>query len=120
MDEFEFRRILELFPIVRSCDYQADSESSGQSTSQSAQDEELKEWQNAWDSGANKEIEIHGIDQRDAFWEKLKLVAEKKVGAAEAKRFCKAFQHVHQKLVYEELSLDAARRFINSSKAYGN
>ncbi|TQD90591.1 hypothetical protein C1H46_023834 [Malus baccata] len=30
---------------------------------------------------------------------KLKLVAERKVGAAEAERFCKAFQRIHKRLV---------------------
>ncbi|KAA8544632.1 hypothetical protein F0562_022644 [Nyssa sinensis] len=112
MDELEFRRLLDLFPIVRSRDYLADSESSRQSTSHSEQNE-VKEWQDAWNEGNRKEIEIQGMDQHDAFWEKLKLAAEKKLGVAEAERFCEAFQRVYKKLVYEELSLDAARSFIN-------
>ncbi|KAM7497105.1 hypothetical protein LguiA_021519 [Lonicera macranthoides] len=118
MDEQEFRRILDLFPIVRSPHYHADSESSGQSTSQSGRNVELKEWQDAWGEGDKRDIQIEGIDEHDAFWKKLKLVAEKKVGAAKAEEFCKAFQRVHKKLVYEELSLDAARSFIKSSKGY--
>ncbi|XP_034222228.1 uncharacterized protein LOC117632769 isoform X2 [Prunus dulcis] len=97
MDEAEFRRLLDLFPIVRSRDYH------------------VKEWQDAWDEGDKKEVEKQGLDQHGAFWEKLKLVAERKVGEAEAERFCKAFQQIHKKLVYEELSLDAAQKFLNSS-----
>ncbi|KAL6276621.1 hypothetical protein ACE6H2_020222 [Prunus campanulata] len=115
MDEAEFRRLLDLFPIVRSRDYHAELEQSKESTSKSAQYEEVKEWQDAWDEGDKKEVEKQGLDQHGAFWEKLKLVAERKVGEAEAEKFCKAFQRIHKKLVYEELSLDAAQKFLNSS-----
>ncbi|XP_034687328.1 uncharacterized protein LOC117915757 [Vitis riparia] len=116
MDEDEFHRLFELFPIVRSRDYHADLESSRQSTSQSSQDGALK-GQNSLDEGNGREIEIQGINLHDAFWEKLKVVAERKVGPVEAERFCKAFQQVHRKLVYEELSLEAARNFVNSSRS---
>ncbi|KAK2977535.1 hypothetical protein RJ640_018177 [Escallonia rubra] len=95
--------------------FQAESESSRQSTSQSAQNEGLKEWQDAWDVEDKREIKIQGIDHHDAFWEKLRLAAGKKVSAAEAEGFCKSFQGVYKKLV-EELSLDAAQSFINASK----
>ncbi|XP_028798663.1 uncharacterized protein LOC114754080 isoform X2 [Neltuma alba] len=110
MDEAEFRRVLQLFPVVRSRDYCAES-GSRQSTSRSAQDE-LKEWQDAWDGG-ERELEIKGNERGDEFWSKLKSVAERKVGAEEAERFCKAFQKVHRKLVYEELTEDAARKFMS-------
>ncbi|KAK4275728.1 hypothetical protein QN277_018762 [Acacia crassicarpa] len=112
MDEAEFRRVLELFPVIRSRDYCAEA-GSKQSTSRSAQDEELKEWQDAWDGG-DRELEIKG-NEHGEFWSKLKSVAERKVGAVEAERFCKAFQKIHKKLVYEELTEDAARKFINAS-----
>ncbi|KAL2507083.1 hypothetical protein Fot_31011 [Forsythia ovata] len=102
MDESEFRRCLELFPVVRSRDYHMDLDSSRQSTSGSAKTEE---WQDTQDTG----------DKREAFWGKLKLAATQKMGATEAERFCKAFEQVYNKLVYEELTLDAARNFINSS-----
>ncbi|XP_050369405.1 uncharacterized protein LOC126787596 isoform X2 [Argentina anserina] len=115
MDEAEFRRLLLLFPVVRSRDYHAESEKCRESTSKTADSEALKEWQDAWDEGENKDMEKETDDVPDAFWDKLKLVAERKVGAAEAERFCKAFQRVHKKLVYEELSLDAAKTFLNSS-----
>lgn len=110
MDELEFHRILTLFPVVRSRDYHAESESSRQSTSQTKQNVEVKELQDAWIAGDTK-----GIDIQDAFWEKLKLAAKKKVGATEAESFVKAFQLVYKKLVYEELSLGAAKSFINLS-----
>ncbi|KAK4419644.1 hypothetical protein Salat_2377300 [Sesamum alatum] len=103
MDESEFRQLLDLFPVVRSRDYHADWESSRQST-RSGPSEEVNEWHDAWNTE----------DNREAFWGKLKSAAEQKMGAADADRFCKAFQQVYKKLVYEELSLDAARSFINS------
>ncbi|XP_052205863.1 uncharacterized protein LOC127810417 [Diospyros lotus] len=119
MDEFEFERILNLFPIVRPrhYQYQANSASSRRLTAQSAQNK-IKERQDVWDMTDRKEIAIQGIKQ-DAFWERLKMAAEKKVGAAEAERLCKAFQRIHLKLVYEELSPDAARSFLSSYKSSG-
>ncbi|XP_022863449.1 uncharacterized protein LOC111383567 isoform X1 [Olea europaea var. sylvestris] len=107
MDESEFRRCLQLFPVVRSRDYHMDLDGSRQSTSLSAQTE--VEWEDAWD----------GDNDREAFWDKLKLAATEKMGPAEAERFCKAFQRVYNKLVYEELTLDAARKFVNSSGSSG-
>ncbi|KAH7560782.1 hypothetical protein JRO89_XS10G0101100 [Xanthoceras sorbifolium] len=62
MDENEFRRLLDLFPVVRSRDYQFELDSSRQSTSQSAQNEQLKEWQDAWDEGCIKPTMSQGID----------------------------------------------------------
>ncbi|KAL5833338.1 hypothetical protein ACOSQ3_017012 [Xanthoceras sorbifolium] len=117
MDENEFRRLLDLFPVVRSRDYQFELDSSRQSTSQSAQNEQLKEWQDAWDEGCIKPTMSQGIDIDNAFWKKLKLVAGRKVGAAEAEKFCQEFQRIHKKLVYEGLSMDAARSYINSSQS---
>ncbi|XVE79051.1 hypothetical protein DITRI_Ditri14bG0026800 [Diplodiscus trichospermus] len=114
MDEQEFRRLLDLFPVVRPRDYNAELDSSGQSTSRSASDKALKDWQDAWHDGERKEIENQGIDLHDKFWQKLKLAAEKKVGAAEADKFCQAFQHVHKKLVNEGLSFEASQKFQKS------
>ncbi|KAJ9146596.1 hypothetical protein P3X46_028838 [Hevea brasiliensis] len=119
MDEEEFRRLLDLFPVVRPRDYHIDFDLSRQSTSRSLQDEAAKNWLDSWEEqeGDEKETSNQAIDLHDAFWEKLKLAAERKVSAAEAKRFCNAFQQVHRRLVYEELSLDAARIFINSKSS---
>ncbi|XP_057801623.1 uncharacterized protein LOC131016858 isoform X1 [Salvia miltiorrhiza] len=88
MNENEFRQLLDLFPIVRSTDYCAVSEFSRQ-LSGPATSQEVKEWQDAWSTEDNNE----------AFWRKLKAAAEQKVGAADAERFCKAFQQVYKKLV---------------------
>ncbi|XP_024463843.1 uncharacterized protein LOC7454875 isoform X2 [Populus trichocarpa] len=115
MDEQEFRRLLDLFPVVRPRNYHIEIDPSRQSSSRSFP-EPFKSWKEAEWEEDKKEINNQAIDVQDAFWEKLKLAVEKKVGAAEAERFSKAFHEVHRKLVYEELSLDAACRFINSSK----
>ncbi|XP_057801627.1 uncharacterized protein LOC131016858 isoform X2 [Salvia miltiorrhiza] len=108
MNENEFRQLLDLFPIVRSTDYCAVSEFSRQ-LSGPATSQEVKEWQDAWSTEDNNE----------AFWRKLKAAAEQKVGAADAERFCKAFQQVYKKLVYEELTTDAARIIMNSRSSRG-
>ncbi|XP_057441452.1 uncharacterized protein LOC130733330 isoform X2 [Lotus japonicus] len=94
MDESEFQRLLQLFPVVRSRDYCAETSSSSQLPSGSAQDEELKEWQDAWDE-RDRDFENRGITKHDSFWSKLKSEAARKV--------------------HEELGLDAARRFLKSS-----
>ncbi|CAJ1971243.1 unnamed protein product [Sphenostylis stenocarpa] len=114
MDETEFQRLLQLFPVVRCRDYCAHAAVSRRIPPGVAQNE-LKEWQDAWDERDNKDSEKQGINQHDSFWSKLKSEAAKKVGAEEADIFCKAFQQIHQKLVNEVLSLDAARSFLKSS-----
>ncbi|XP_015578988.1 uncharacterized protein LOC107261793 [Ricinus communis] len=116
MDEEEFRRRLNLFPVVRPRDYHIDLDPSRQSTSRPPLDE-AKKWQDAWEEEP-PEWGKKEIDNHDAFWEKLKAAAERKMGAAEAKRFCNAFQKVHRQLVYKELSLDAACNFINSTRKF--
>ncbi|MBA0558112.1 hypothetical protein Goshw_001633 [Gossypium schwendimanii] len=98
MDEQEFRRLLDLFPVVRSGDYHAESASSRQAASCSASNEaysvemsplyaslscfsfakQIKDWQDAWHD-ERKETENQGTDLHDKFWQKLKLTAEKKV-----------------------------------------
>uniref|UniRef100_A0A0E0LNY6 Uncharacterized protein n=1 Tax=Oryza punctata TaxID=4537 RepID=A0A0E0LNY6_ORYPU len=100
MDEREFRRMLELFPVVRSRDYCAESGTSSKGTTQQSRAQEA--------SGGNKK------ESSDQFMRKLKMAAEKKVGATKAELFCKTFEEAHKKLVYKELNLDAAQRFLNA------
>ncbi|PKI57788.1 uncharacterized protein LOC116210480 isoform X2 [Punica granatum] len=114
MEEQEFRRLLDLFPIVRSRDCVIDEDSSTRLAPQSSRDEEVREWQDAWGDGERKELDGQGSHQPAAFWEKLKLSAQKKVGKTEADRICSAFRQLHQKLVFEELSLNAAQNFVKS------
>ncbi|XP_071929434.1 uncharacterized protein [Coffea arabica] len=73
MDEFEFRRILELFPIVRPRDYCLDVESSGQSTSRSKGNKKVTKLLD----GDGKD-QYSPLQSHDSFWDKLKSAAEKK------------------------------------------
>ncbi|XP_022153065.1 uncharacterized protein LOC111020658 [Momordica charantia] len=112
MDEFEFRRLLHLFPVVRSRDFHAETDLCGESASKSPKCE-VGGWQDAWNEDKEKS-KIQGLDLHDAFWKKLKLAAEKKVGEEEAEKFCSSFQQIHSRLVNEELDLDAARSFLEA------
>ncbi|CAD5182491.1 uncharacterized protein LOC135633150 isoform X1 [Musa acuminata AAA Group] len=112
MDEQEFRRLLDLFPVVRSRNYCAASESSRGTTSHSSQDEQVTEWKNAWNQMDEKDGSSE-TENDDPFWQKLRLAAERKMGAAKAEKFCEAFRMAHEKLVYKELSSDAAQRFVD-------
>ncbi|ONK78513.1 uncharacterized protein A4U43_C02F19570 [Asparagus officinalis] len=111
MEKHEFRRVLEQFPVVRSRNYcAADSE---KGSSSRATDEEVTEWQDAW-SEMDKKSEPKEIDYDDPFWQKLRSAAEEKVGPTKAEEFCKAVQTVHKQIVYEKISIDAARKFIGA------
>ncbi|VFQ94042.1 unnamed protein product [Cuscuta campestris] len=59
-------------------------------------------------------LEAKESNSHDAFWDKVKLVAEKQVGPEEAESFLRTFQEVYRKVVCEELSSDAARKFLKS------
>ncbi|XP_020532936.1 uncharacterized protein LOC105628964 isoform X2 [Jatropha curcas] len=80
MDEEEFRRLLDLFPVVRSRDYHYDSDPSRQSTSRPPQNAAVKKWEDEWEEkeGDKKEISNQDNDLHDAFWEKLMLAVERK------------------------------------------
>ncbi|XP_018446646.1 uncharacterized protein LOC108818244 isoform X2 [Raphanus sativus] len=112
MDEQEFRSILNLFPVVRSRDHRSelDSSSPAQSTSQSIVERE----QLSVDEP--KDFKDLKTDQDTfTFWDKLRTAAANKVGEVEAERFCKAFEKLHKKLVYEELDPETAKRYLLNS-----
>ncbi|KAJ0243360.1 Uncharacterized protein HA466_0194250 [Hirschfeldia incana] len=111
MDEQEFRSVLNLFPVVRSRDHRVDldSVSPNQSTSHSIVERELS-------VDEPKDFKDCKTDQDTfTFWDKLRATAAKKVGEVEAERFCKAFEKLHNKLVYEELDPEAAKRYLLNS-----
>ncbi|KAG0475424.1 hypothetical protein HPP92_015110 [Vanilla planifolia] len=114
MEEREFRRLLDLFPVVRSRDYCFQDEAERTSSSQSAQDN-MADWQRGWaEMDKIDELKENG-NEADAFWSKLRSAAERKVGTANAEKFCIAFKTAHEKLVHNELSLEAAKRFIGTA-----
>ncbi|KAL3653309.1 hypothetical protein CASFOL_002990 [Castilleja foliolosa] len=99
MDEFEFRELLDLFPVVRSRDYHPESDSTSQLT-RTARNEEVRRSGKMHGPKRIKEVQkVIEFVYTEAFWGKLKLAAEKKVGVADAEKFCKAFQQVYKKLV---------------------
>ncbi|KAL6841890.1 hypothetical protein ACP4OV_028402 [Aristida adscensionis] len=103
MDEQEFRRRLELFPVVRSRDYCADPGKSRRPTSSLFRTQE-----------ATKDNRKTSSSAEDLFLQKLRAAAEKKIGATKAEFFCKAFEEAHEKLVYKELNLDTAKKFVSA------
>uniref|UniRef100_A0A1J3CBZ2 Uncharacterized protein n=1 Tax=Noccaea caerulescens TaxID=107243 RepID=A0A1J3CBZ2_NOCCA len=117
MDDQEFRGLLHLFPVVRSRDHRADLDSpkESESTSQSVVEREESEWHDAPSVVEPKDLKDWKTDDQDSFWDKLKKAAANKVGEVEAERFCKAFEKLHKKLVYEELDPEAARRYLLNS-----
>ncbi|XP_068660783.1 uncharacterized protein [Aristolochia californica] len=113
MEEHDFRRLLGLFPVVRTRDYRAEPQEPKESTPDSVP-YEIDNWQDAWCDDDMRENEVHRADNEDPFWQKLRLAAERKMGPSEVNKFCKAFQKVHKKLVNEELSIEAAQKIIKS------
>ncbi|XP_078445434.1 octanoyltransferase isoform X3 [Wolffia australiana] len=85
MEEREFRKLLDLFPIVRSPDY-----------------------------CLNAEIPREERELPDPFWNKLKSAAERKVGPAEADKFCKAFQTVFKKVSCDQ-NYEVIRRYLHAT-----
>ncbi|XP_068660406.1 uncharacterized protein [Aristolochia californica] len=113
MEEHEFQRLLDLFPVVRTRDFRAELQQTRESTSHSVP-YEIDSWQDAWIEDDMKEKEVQRTDNEDPFWQKLRVAAERKMTPSEADKFCKAFQKVHKKLVNEELSIEAAQKIIES------
>ncbi|CAN6865476.1 unnamed protein product [Brassica oleracea var. botrytis] len=112
MDEQEFRSILQLFPVVRSRDHRVILSSLFP----------FSPVENSFvDCGytcaSSSFILICGLLLIDTFtfWDKLRAAAAKKVGEVEAERFCKAFEKLHKKLVYEELDPETAKRYLLNS-----
>lgn len=68
------------------------------------------EWHDAWDELDAQENAAERSDREDPFWLHLRSSVAEKMGAENAGQFCKAFQKVHEQLVYKALPLDAVRR----------
>ncbi|TVU37558.1 hypothetical protein EJB05_10893, partial [Eragrostis curvula] len=114
MDEQEFRRMLDLFPVVRSRDYCADPGTSSRGTTHQARSQETTKGYKKDSSGAEGIYKIEDVYNElvESRIPKLCLI-----GATKAEFFCKAFEEAHEKLIYRELSLDAAENFLNAKKS---
>ncbi|KAK4380323.1 hypothetical protein RND71_002185 [Anisodus tanguticus] len=78
MDELEFRRLLERFPVVRFRDYHIDSDTSKISTSHSIEKEEERQWKETWSKGHKPVSGIQAMHRGGPFWGKVREAAEKK------------------------------------------
>jgi len=110
MEDEQFRSLLNLFPVVRSRDYCAENEASNKTSTPSERDQQLMEWHDAWDELDAQENAAERSDREDPFWLHLRSSVAEKMGAENAGQFCKAFQKVHEQLVYKALPLDAVRQ----------
>ncbi|XP_078171687.1 octanoyltransferase [Carex rostrata] len=131
MDETEFRRLLNLFPVVRSRSYcQAEAASSGgtgaassggaasfRGTASFRETPSFRATTSSITEEKTRDVQTVGkSDAEDPFWQKLKTAAETKVGSNKAEQFVQAFRDAHEKLVYKKLSIDVARSFIDTAR----
>eukprot|EP00249_Psilotum_nudum_P028927 c38947_g1_i1 orf=62-532(+) len=121
MDEEEFARLLELFPVIRSRTYCADDNSS-RSISEAAACKEIS--LSAGPSVLSVQDSSKGTAQsssqetrkwefrkkEDLFWSHLREAARHKLGPEDADKFCDAFRLVHENLVYKVLSVESIKK----------
>ncbi|GLJ38915.1 hypothetical protein SUGI_0793320 [Cryptomeria japonica] len=111
MEEEQFRKILNQFPVVRSRDYRAEDEAgSKKMLASSERDNQVMDWHDAWKKLDAEETAVERSEKEGTFWMHLRSSVEQKMGAENAEQFCRAFQKVHEQLVYRALPLDAIRR----------
>ncbi|BFI03149.1 hypothetical protein MPTK1_1g01135 [Marchantia polymorpha subsp. ruderalis] len=135
MEEHQFRRALELFPVVRSSTYCAEDDeisaassdnaaTSGRSTisatKSALKDSAIMEKGN---SANEKEfLEMHAqksvasVPPEQGFWNPLRSAMQELLGNEEGQRFCESFKHVHESLVRDTLSLDDIERIATHMK----
>jgi hypothetical protein len=123
MEEEQFQRLLELFPVVRSPSYCAD-EVNGMSRrvpsgfplpSSTVQLEQVDTGSPSHETDTGKGIEspptsLASSGDKGNFWDLLKAAAEEQLSPENAQRFCDAFKARHNELVNNTLSLDAIER----------
>lgn len=121
MEEEQFQRLLELFPVVRTSSYCAD-EVHGMNRrvpsglpSSTVQLQQLDTGSPSQETGTGKSIEppptsAASLGDKANFWDLLKIAAEQQLSPEKAQRFCDAFKARHNDLVNNTLSLDAIER----------
>ncbi|CAD6216917.1 unnamed protein product [Miscanthus lutarioriparius] len=130
MDEKEFRGMLDLFPVVRTRDYcvnlllqpprppKSQAAICGVELDWPILEHPAEELDSDHEFSYRLQEATKGNNDsfaaQDMFMQKLKMAAEKKIGATKAEFFCKAFEEAHEKLVYRELNLDAAKKFLSA------
>ncbi|XP_057872288.2 uncharacterized protein LOC131078569 isoform X2 [Cryptomeria japonica] len=91
MEEEQFRKILNQFPVVRSRDYRAEDEAgSKKMLASSERDNQVMDWHDAWKKLDAEETAVERSEKEGTFWMHLRSSVEQKV--------------------YRALPLDAIRR----------
>ncbi|KAH7285593.1 hypothetical protein KP509_33G035800 [Ceratopteris richardii] len=97
MNEEQFRRVLDLFPRVRSASY-CEQEDIGDSDLPSTTIDYLRP---VHFSQSRDLLSVQDkTGQEDIFWNRLRETVEKKLGPEDAAQFCEHFKQAHEALVY--------------------
>lgn len=123
MEEEQFQRLLELFPVVRSASYCADEvtginrrvPSGFPLPSSTVQLQQVDTGSPSHETESEKGIQspptsLASLGNEANFWDLLKVAAEQQLSPENAQRFCDAFKARHNELVNNTLSLDAIER----------
>ncbi|KAG6549088.1 hypothetical protein Mapa_009314 [Marchantia paleacea] len=135
MEEHQFRRLLELFPVVRSSTYCAEDAENSSATSDNAatsgrsrisatksvmKDGAIMEKGSSADENESLEMQaqksVASVPPGQGFWSPLRSAMQALLGDEEGQRFCENFKHVHESLVRETLSLDDIERIATHLK----
>ncbi|XP_024519207.1 uncharacterized protein LOC112342126 isoform X2 [Selaginella moellendorffii] len=95
IQDHQFQRLLQIFPVVRSRDY---CEEDRPLSTQSLDKDEN-----------GTQGTTHG-----AFWVKVKTLAEPKLGKEGAERFCQAFRRVHEDLVFKKVAVESICKILKT------
>ncbi|KAL2652085.1 hypothetical protein R1flu_020213 [Riccia fluitans] len=135
MEENQFQRLLELFPVVRSSTYCAEDEvisttnsddaaTSGRpaKTLTNADAKEEMQFEKGSSTAESKTVEkqpqlsVSSVSPKQGFWDPLKTAMQARLGDEEGQRFCEVFRKVHEQLVMRTLSLDDIERMATNMK----
>ncbi|KAG0554111.1 hypothetical protein M758_12G065000 [Ceratodon purpureus] len=121
MEEEQFQRLLELFPVVRTSSYCADEVNGMNRRVPSGLPSSTVQLQPVDTGSPSQEIDtgkgiqspptsVASLGDEANFWDLLKTAAEKQLSPENAQRFCDTFKARHNDLVNNTLSLDAIER----------
>ncbi|KAL3699788.1 hypothetical protein R1sor_017810 [Riccia sorocarpa] len=144
MEDHQFQRLLELFPVVRSSTYCAEDEAINNANADDAApsdrpakpltdadmpydhrhlytsfvDEMQVEKRNstAESTTIQTQTQMAIVSREQGFWDLLKTAMQARLGDEEAQRFCDTFRKTHENLVTKTLSLDDIERIATHTK----
>jgi len=122
MEEEQFNKLLQLFPVVRPRSYCADEVNTTRriqtglhGLSSTLQLEQVDTGSPSQETETDKgtpspPTSLVALGDGASFWDLLKMAAEQQLSSCEAQRFCDTFKSLHEELVNKVLSLDAIER----------